>query len=221
LTVLKTLLIFFILLTSAASFAQNDSVQYTRDYVFNEGIYITYSDFRMNRPITKNVIVSKEDKEQLDFIGKTVENSEYIFFKFGGHVHKVKTDSIWGFSQNNTVFINYDKKMFRIPVFGNISQFVASVEVINNYAGTNSPYYYNYGVTATNMPTKGREVRQFLLDFYSGEIMDYTLANITELLKRDEAIYKSFMALSKGKRKKQMGMFLRNYNNAHPVYFPK
>ena len=218
---LKTLLIFFILLTSAASFAQNDSVQYTRDYVFNEGIYITYSDFRMNRPITKNVIVSKEDKEQLDFIGKTVENSEYIFFKFGGHVHKVKTDSIWGFSQNNTVFINYDKKMFRIPVFGNISQFVASVEVINNYAGTNSPYYYNYGVTATNMPTKGREVRQFLLDFYSGEIMDYTLANITELLKRDEAIYKSFMALSKGKRKKQMGMFLRNYNNAHPVYFPK
>lgn len=218
---LKTLLIFFILLISAVSFAQNDSIQYTRDYVFNEGVYITYSDFRMNRPITKNVIVSKEDKEQLDFIGKTVENSEYIFFKFGGHVHKVKTDSIWGFSQNNTVFINYDKKMFRIPVFGNISQFVASVEVINNYAGTNSPYYYNYGVTATNMPTKGREVRQFLLDFYSGEIMDYTLANITELLKRDDTIYKSFMALSKGKRKKQMGLFLRNYNNAHPVYFPK
>ncbi|MDP2385269.1 MAG: hypothetical protein Q8M29_02750 [Bacteroidota bacterium] len=218
---LRTSLFFFILLFSAVSLAQNDSIKYTRDYVFNEGIYITYSDFRMNRPITKNVIESKEDKEQLDFIGKTVENSEYIFFKFGGHVHKVKTDSIWGFSQNNTVFINYDKKMFRVPVFGNISQFVASVEVINNYAGSNSPYYYNYGVTATNMPTKGREVRQFLLDFYSGEIMDYTLANITEILKRDDVIYKSFMALSKGKRKKQMGLFLRNYNNAHPVYFPK
>lgn len=219
--VLRIFLTFFLLLHSALSFAQSDSVQYSRDYVFNEGIYITYSDFRMNRPITKNVIESKEDKDQLDFIGKTVENSEYIFFKFGGHVHKVKTDSIWGFSQNNTIFINYDKKMFRIPVFGNISQFVASVEVINNYAGMNSPYYYNYGVTATNMPTKGREVRQFLLDFYSGKIMDYTLTNITEILKRDEAIYKSFMALSKRKRKKNMGLFLRNYNTAHPVYFPK
>ncbi len=218
---LKTLLTFFVLLFSAVSFAQNDSVKYTRDYAFNEGIYITYSDFRMNRPITKNVIESKEDKEQLDFIGKTVENSEYIFFKFGGHIHKVKTDSIWGFSQNNTVFINYDKKMFRVPVFGNISQFIATVEVINNYAGMNSPYYYNYGVTATNMPTKGREVRQFVMDFYSGQILDYNLKNITELLKRDDAIYKSFMALSKGKRKKQMGMFLRKYNEAHPVYFPK
>lgn len=218
---LKTLLTFFVLLFSAVSFAQNDSVKYTRDYAFNEGIYITYSDFRMNRPITKHVIESKEDKEQLDFIGKTVENSEYIFFKFGGHIHKVKTDSIWGFSQNNTVFINYDKKMFRIPVFGNISQFIATVEVINNYAGMNSPYYYNYGVTATNMPTKGREVRQFVMDFYSGQILDYNLKNITELLKRDDAIYKSFMALSKGKRKKQMGMFLRKYNEAHPVYFPK
>lgn len=219
--VLKKFIVCFLLVHSVVSFAQIDSVVYSRDYVFNEGIYITYSDFRMNRPISKNVIESKEDKEQLDFIGKTVENSEYIFFKFGGHIHKVKTDSIWGFSQNNTVFINYDKKMFRIPVFGNISQFVASVEVINNYSGTNSPYYYNYGVTVTNMPTKGREVHQFLLDFYTGDILDYNLSNISELLKRDDALYKSFMALSKGKRKKQMGMFLRNYNNAHPVSFPK
>lgn len=201
--------------------AQNDSILYTRDFVFDEGIYITYSDFRMNRPITKEVIESKGDKSQLDFIGKTVENSEYVYFKFGGYIHKVKTDSIWGFSQNNTVYINYDKKMFRIPVFGNISQFVATVEVINNYAGTASPYYYNYGVTATNMPTKGREVRQFVLDFYTGKIYDYDEKNIAELLKRDDKIYAEFMKLSKRKRKKMMGMYLRNYNQAHPIYFPK
>jgi hypothetical protein len=215
--------IFYVFLLSipALSFAQSDSVLYTRDYPFNEGVYITYSDFRMNRPISKYVIESKEDKEQLDFIGKTIQNSEYIFFKFGGYIHKVKTDSIWGFSQNNTVFINYDKKMFRIPVFGNISQFVASVEVINNYAGGNSPFYYNYGVTATNMPTKGREIRQFVLDFYTGKTYDYTLENITEILKRDEKLYAEFMKLSKSKRKKNMGIYLRTYNNTHPVYFPK
>lgn len=216
-------LCFIILLVSSLSVcSQKDSVQYTRDFVFNEGVYITYSDFRMNRPISKAVLESKEDKNQLDFIGKVVENSEYITFNFGGHLHKVKTDSIWGFAQNNTIFINHDKKMFRIPVFGNISQFIASVEVINNYGGTSmSPYYYNYGMTITNMPTKSREVKQFVLDFYSGQVMDYNLANITEILKRDEKLYKEFMALSKGKRKKQMGMFLRNYNNTHPIYFPK
>lgn len=175
----------------------------------------------MNRPISKNVIDSKENKDQLDFIGKTIQNSEYIFFKFGGYVHKVKTDSIWGFSQNNTVFINYDKKMFRIPVFGNLSQFVASVEVINYASGMNSPYYYNYGVTATNMPTKGREIKQFILDFYSGKVYDYTLENVAELLKRDDALYKSFMELKKRKRRKSMGIYLRNYNNTHPVNFPK
>ncbi len=218
----KILQIVILVLTTQTLLSQKDSLQYTRDFVFNEGIYITYSDFRMNKPISKNVLESKEDKSQLDFIGKVVQNSEYITFNFGGHLHKVKTDSIWGFAQNNTIFINYDKKMFRVPVFGNISQFIASVEVINNFAGTSmSPYYYNYGVTATGMPTKSREVKQFVLDFYSGQIMDYNLTNITEILKRDEKLYKEFMALSKGKRKKQMGMFLRNYNNTHPIYFPK
>lgn len=220
---MSRIVLFYIFLFNAALlFSQKDSIQYTRDFVFNEGVYITYSDFRMNRPISKGVLESKEDKTQLDFIGKVVQNSDYITFNFGGHLHKVKTDSIWGFAQNNAIFINHDKKMFRIPVFGNISQFIASVEVINNYGGNGmSPYYYNYGMTVTNMPTKSREVRQFVLDFYSGQVLDYNLTTITEILKRDEKLYKDFMALSKGKRKKQMGMFLRNYNNTHPIYFPK
>jgi len=218
---LKWIFIVFIFM-AISSVAQSDSTQYTRDFIFNEGIYITYSDFRMNRPISKTVLSSTEDKNQLDFIGKVVENSEYITFNFGGHFHKVKTDSIWGFAQNNTIFINHDKKMFRVPVFGNISQFIASVEVINNYGGASiSPFYYNYGTTATNMPTKSREIRQFVLDFYSGEVYDYNLTNITDILKRDTILYKEFMTLSKRKRKKQMGLFLRRYNALHPIYFPK
>ena len=52
----------------------------------------------MNKPVSKNVLESKEDKNKLDFIGKVVQNSEYITFNFGGHFHKVKTDSIWGFA---------------------------------------------------------------------------------------------------------------------------
>ena len=202
-------------------YAQKDSVQFSLDFKFEEGIYINYLDFRMNRPISKTLLVSKENKDQLDFIGKTIENSEYIIFSFGGRDFKVKTDSIWGFSQNNSVYINYDKKMFRIPVFGNISQLIVTEDVSNQYRGaTSSAFYYNYGMTIGGGPTNVREMKQLLFDFYSGKLIEFELENVEELLKRDEKIHQEFMSLSRNKRRQKMSSFLRNFNQLHPIYFP-
>jgi hypothetical protein len=201
--------------------AQKDSIQYTLDFKFEEGIYINYLDFRMNRPISKALLVSKENKDQLDFIGKTIENSEFIIFSFGGKDFKVKTDSIWGFSQNNSVYINYDKKMFRIPVFGNISQLIVTEEISNQYRGTtSSAFYYNYGMTIGGSPTNVREMKQMMLDFYTGKLIEFELENVEEILKRDQKIHQEFMSLSRNKRRQKMSSFLRNFNLVHPIYFP-
>jgi len=203
------------------SYAQKDSVQFSLDFKFEEGIYINYLDFRMNRPISKELLVSKENKEQLDFIGKTIENSEYITFSFGGRDFKVKSDSIWGFSQNNSVYLNYDKKMFKIPVFGNISQLIVTEDISNQYRGTtSSAFYYNYGMTIGGGPNNVREMKQMLFDFYSGKLIEYELENVEEILKRDEKIHREFMTLSRNKRRQKMSSFLRNFNQLHPIYFP-
>jgi len=216
----KFLFLFFLLL-DAYVFAQKDSIKYSPDFQFEEGIYVNYLDFRMNRPVSKNILQSKENKDQLDFIGKTIENSEYITFTFGGRNFKVKTDSIWGFSQNNSVYINHDKKMFRIPVFGNISQLIVTEDVSDQYRGTTSSvFYYNYGMTIGAGPNNVREMKQMLFDFYSGKLIEFNLENVEEILKRDQKIYDEFMALSRKKRKQKMSSFLRNFNQFHPIYFP-
>ncbi len=213
--------IVFIFFFNAYIFAQKDSIKYTLDFKFEEGIYVNYLDFRMNRPVSKNLLQSQENKDQLDFIGKTIENSEYIIFTFGGRDFKIKTDSIWGFSQNNSVYINHDKKMFRIPVFGNISQLIVTEDVSDEYRGnTSSVFYYNYGMTIGAGPNNIREMKQMLFDFYSGKLIEFNLENVEEILKRDQKIYNEFMTLSRKKRKQKMSSFLRNFNQFHPTYFP-
>ena len=213
--------IILLLLTTGFSFAQSDSVQFDRNFVLSEGIYLNYFDFRTNQPISKEVIKSKEDKTQLDFLGKTIDKSGYIAFSFEGITHIINTDSIWGYCQNNTIYINYAHNFCRVPVFGNISHFIATVEVIvnNNFYG--GPYYSSYGMNASGMPLKTKEIRQFMLDFYSGQIVEFDLDNMLIILSRDKKLYDEFTALKRRKQKDMMGLYIRKYNEAHPISYPK
>ena len=218
--------IFFILI-SVAGLAQTDSVSFTNDFVLKEGVYFSYTDFRKNTPLPKDSIVSKADKTELDFLLKTVSDFKEFNFSYNGNKEKAETKKLWGFCQNNTIYINYQGKFYRIPVFGNISNFLGTIEVYNNYNSYGGMYGgmgmgYGGGMMGGGgyIPTKQRETRQFILDFYSGEIMDYNLNNVEMLISRDLKLYEEYMQLKKRKRVDMMMLYVRKFNNAHPVSFP-
>ncbi|MBK7668623.1 MAG: hypothetical protein IPJ32_15530, partial [Sphingobacteriaceae bacterium] len=121
--------------------------------------------------------------------------------------------------QNNVIYINGSRSFFRIPVFEAIcySFFLASVDI--------TIYSPNYNVFINGPPgntaTNAKEIRDYLMDFYTGKRVDYTLDNLEELLKKDEAIYKEFMALSRKKKKELATRFIRKYKQKTPRLFPQ
>lgn len=194
-----------------------DSVMYTRDFRLYEGIYTSYKEFRYNWPIDKDKIVTNLPKDQLDFFSKLTESDIIEYKERDGSLEKIKTEKIWGYCQNNVIFINQDKNFFRIPVFGAISNFIGTVEVVSYSRGYDP--FMNTPINST--ANKTREIRQYLFDFYSGEIVEYSIDKMEEYLKRDEVLYKEFMELSKKKKKEFAFKYMRLYNEKHPVYFPK
>lgn len=194
-----------------------DSVMYTRDFRLYEGIYTSYKEFRYNWPIDKDKIVTNLAKDQLDFFSKLTESDIIEYKERDGSLEKIKTEKIWGYCQNNVIFINQDKNFFRIPVFGAISNFIGTVEVVSYSRGYDP--FMNTPINST--ANKTREIRQYLFDFYSGEIVEYSIDKMEEYLKRDAVLYKEFMVLSKKKKKEFAFKYMRLYNEKHPVYFPK
>ena len=194
-----------------------DSVIYSRDFRLYEGIYTSYKEFRYNWPIDKDKIVTNLPKDQLDFFSKLTESDIIEYKERDGSLEKIKTEKIWGYCQNNVIFINQDKNFFRIPVFGAISNFIGTVEVVSYSRGYDP--FMNTPINSTAYKT--REIRQYLFDFYSGEIVEYSIDKMEEYLKRDEVLYKEFMELSKKKKKEFAFKYMRLYNEKHPVYFPK
>ena len=201
---------------SKSNFAQ-DSVAFTKDFRLYEGLYLNYQDFRYNWPIPKEKIITKINKDQLDFYSKLIEEELIEYKERDGSINKIRSETVWGYCQNNIIFINQDKNFFRIPVFGAISNFIGTVEV-TNYSPGYDPFM-NAPINST--AAKTREIRQYLFDFYTGEIAPFSTEKVEEYLKRDEAVYKEYMALSKKKKKEFATKYIRMYNDNHVVYFPK
>lgn len=211
--VIYTLIILSLFTKSKAQ----DSVAFSKDFRLYEGLYLGYQDFRYNWPIPKEKIITSINKDQLDFYSKLIEEGMIEYQERDGSISKIKPENVWGYCQNNIIFINQDKRFYRIPVFGSISNFIGTVEVVSYSRG----YDPLMNVPMGNTAYKTREIRQFLFDFYSGEIVPFSIDKTEEYLKRDEALSKEFSTLSKKKKKEQAFKYIRLYNEKHPVYFPK
>ncbi len=194
-----------------------DSAAFTKDFRLYEGLYLGYQDFRYNWPIPKEKIITKINKDQLDFYSKLIEEEFIEYTERDGSVTKMRSEKVWGYCQNNIIFINQENNFFRIPVFGAISNFIGTVEV-TNYSPGYDPFM---NAPMGNTANKTREIRQYLFDFYSGEVVPFSIEKMEEFLKRDEVIYKEYNTLNKKKKKEMATKYIRMYNEKHWVYFPK
>lgn len=216
------LLIFFL---APAIMAQNDSadlVKYTPDFKFNEGIYLNFGQVRENNPLPKSRIISTVDYSDPDFFDKVLQNQKVYYYDNIGNKVELKTSKIWGYSRNGFLYIKIDDDFFRITLIGSVSHFVASeTTYVNNY---NSPYYYGsyydpYRTYPNSYPTT--EMRQYVLDFKTGRVMDYSVEALDVIFMQDPEIHDEYASLSKKKRKQQKFMYMRKYNAKNPLYFPK
>lgn len=213
----KLQLIIFFVLSFNANLRAQDSVMYSKEFRLYEGIYINYEDLRFNWPIDKEKIITNLPKEQLDFFSKLVESDMIEYKERDGSVIKIKTEKIWGYCQNNVIFINQENSFFRIPVFGAISSFIGAVAVINH-----SPGFDPFMNTPSNSTAHSiKEFRPFLFDFYSGDITEFSLEKLEEYLSRDISLVNEFKQLRKKKKKEYAAKYIRMFNEKHPVFFPK
>ena len=116
---------------------------------------------------------------------------------------------------------------YRITIVGSICHFVANLTTYNpNYGNPYSyPYYgyYNYYNPYGMAPSTyaSSEMRQYLLDFNTGRILDYNVESVEILLMTDPELHDEFARLRTKKQKQLKFLYVRKFNEKHPLYFPK
>lgn len=199
---------------SSALIAQTDSVQYSQGFAFNPGIYLNYEQFRTNSPIPKKAIVYEgADTSKLDFLRLLLVKDQFQWRDTAGVVHTTKTINTWGYSENKSVYIRYNYSFNRVVVIGTICHFTAYVTNYMN-TGPGSVPTQQYGTPVETM-------QQYVIDTKTGGIYDFNAQTISYILQRDPVLSAEYTALKKRQKKEQAFIYLRKYNEKHPLYFPK
>lgn len=224
-----TIIAVLYLICFTPGFTQGDSVnrvKYTPEFQFSPGIYLEFNQVRDNDPIPSVRIISNDDPLDFNFYRNLVKNSKIGYFDEFGAQQEISTANIWGYCQDGKIYIQYNGEFNRVPIIGRVCHFIADVTVIDTHYDPyysdyyNSGYYNPYYSRPYNRTTKTREMRQYLLDFESGKVMNFDRESVQVMLMQDPEIYDEFMKVKKRQQNDLLFFFLRRLNEKYPVMIP-
>src|SRR5436853_3859597 len=111
----------FILLARIV-FAQTDSVKYTKDFVFKDGLYVAIDDLKNNRPTLtpENFRLYNSDT---NFAGMKKKNALGKWKKVHypdalGGIKEKSLGNLFGYTRDNTIYIFNNNQVYRIFKLG-------------------------------------------------------------------------------------------------------
>jgi hypothetical protein len=215
-------------------------VKYTPDFRFNDGIYLDFEQVKMNSPIPKAKLLTSVDYNDREFFKKILAMDKIYFYDNMGVRQEIAKNIIWGYARNGVLNIQIQENFNRITFVGSICHFVADITSYDNRYnnspyGYYDPYYSPYGYSnyynryypynsyyspyrQSNMTRN--ELKQYLIDFESGKILEYDIGNTELLLMKDNELYEEYIQLSRKKKKELMFVYIRKFNEKNPLYIP-
>jgi hypothetical protein len=212
-------------------------VKFTPDFRFKDGIYINFDQVKLNKPIPKAKLLTSVDYNDREFFKKIMSSDKIYFYDDLGVRQDLAISNIWGYARNGVLYIQIQENFNRITFVGSICHFVADVtsydpRYSNSPYGYYDPYYSPYGYNSYYSPyssygspyrqsnTSRSELKQYLIDFESGKLLEFDIDNTELLLMKDNALYEEYVQLSHKKKKQLMFVYIRKFNEKNPLYLP-
>jgi hypothetical protein len=223
---MKTLIfVCFWLLVSVSLKSQSDSiklVEYDSDFQFSDGVFLSFDQVKKNRPINKARIIAPIAFDNPDFFDIVLSKPEISFYDEMGLKQTFAVKKLWGYSKNGNLYIRMYDLFNRITYMGSICHFLATITV--SYQPMYDPYYYNpyyyyQGWNNASMVAKN-EVRQFIMDFSTGKILDFDEKNVEILIMSDHSLYDEYMGLKRRKKQQLKFYYIRKFNERNPLKIP-
>lgn len=178
-------------------------------FAFQPGLYFTIEDYKANHANVKlEQLCDKSGKRIFDLD----INSGTIYYLEGSEVKSFRGDHLFGYCYKNSYYVRleYNQVSYfaRLVVIGSLSHFVCEVKthISDPYSPMNSRTSYS--------------LVQFILDYETGRIAPFSQDNFEYFLTKDQDLNLEYQALSKKKKRDLMFLYLRKYNEKHPITFP-
>ncbi len=175
-----------------------------------DGVYFDFAAFRNNRP---SVPIEKLQDDQ----GLPISDIRRVVSKLywqpdTGSRQAIRMTGLWGFCQNDVVYIQAGNGFYRIGLMGSLAHMTYE-QTVRDW----DPYMYRYGSMTRTY------IVQQMLDMKSGRFLPFNAAGMDQALQHDTALLEEFRGMKKKERNSNevLFRFLRLYNDRHMLEFPQ
>jgi hypothetical protein len=171
-----------------------DLIQFTDNYRFEEGVYLSFNEFKINKPSVKTF--------------KVKGNSIQLFNDSIKEYLPMNPDSVWAYSDSKNVYVSKEGQFWKIINLGKLCHFTAitltKFQTVDTFGFPIERY--------------SRTINHYFFDIGLGEVVLLNEENLDVYLKDNLVLNKKF----KKKIKKEIGLIvaLKSYNELNPIYFP-
>lgn len=202
---LKSYLFFLVVATNITiANAQADSIAVVPDFKFNEGIYLTFNEFKANSPSIINF--------SLQYKG----DNTFLVIDCPDSIADTKTcyvENAWGYCKDRSVYKHqgYHNNYYRLQVIGALIHYYV-IEM--NFYDPMMDNSYN-GISAA--PVRKVSNREMVMEWETGRSFEFVYKNFRIYLRENDI--QLFQQLESAKRKRKMiYYYLLKYNELHPMY---
>lgn len=245
---MKNLFPFFLFLVSLSfpTIAQQ-KVEYSSDFVFKEGVYLTFQDFKNNNPVPITHIVSDRDIRASDYLWQVLYADTILYYDNLLEERMAASNRVWGFCANNKVHVGIntverserleDRDWFPLISIGSYSYFTAIISVTRFMPPTPGAMMPSGGISMYNDPMYNDQGSyylesipiQMLLNFSNGDYIQLATGDLNSissklmptLLAADAVLLSEFNTLSNQEQKQTSMFYIRKFNQRNPIYFPQ
>lgn len=207
--IISTNVFLLLMICTGNLFSQVDSIKYTSDFKFREGIYRSFEEFKRNEPSIEEKAIVNENSEIQFLVGNFTKAEKIYYYDSKGNYQRLKRNELWGFCSKGNIYVNLKNNYQRLIKIGSIIHFTES----------HGTLYYNRRAPISKINRPNRDI-QYMIDFQTGVFLSYNLKNFLSLLIRDKDLYFEFTSIKRNsKKEKQMFIYLNRFNDRNPVYF--
>lgn len=185
-------------------------VPYKGGMDLRDGLYLDFRAFRLNSPTIP--LSQLRDDQGLPVTDLRMHLSRLSYVSDSGAVRKLRMDRIWGFCQNDVVYVAAGNGFYRIGLMGSLAHMIYE----QSYRDWD-PYLYGPGTIVRTA------IVQQLIDMETGRALPFTAGGMDAALAHDPVLHEEFRALPKKRRNSDEALFrfLRLYNQRHPLLLPQ
>ena len=196
--------------------AQPVTVEYSFGFRFDDGIYLSYEDFRQNSPSVTRFSIIDRDGLWLEQVDKDLIVRKIAYTDRDGQKKVLKRKDIWGMSHDGQPYYFANRRFHKILKVGAIMYLTIPFA---GYTEINTIYESPRGQVP--MTSTIFEKPKQLIDYRTGRFYDFSPKNLMYLIGDDQELYESFISIPGHVGQQHNIMrYIQEYNERHPIYFP-